>query len=127
MEEQKYLNELHTQHNEWVKKLNFVRDEIETFKNRLGEVVNKNHTTEVLAPAEGFQNQFIRHNEVIDELIHDINEEEHKVVINAKLSNIAANHRKAVSNASLQDRMETFDKIYDDLKHEYLKYLTKVF
>jgi hypothetical protein len=126
MENQKYLSELHAEHNEWKQKLNFVKDEIKTYKNRLSEVVSKNSKTDVLAPAEHFQNQFIRHNEVIDELIHDINSEEHKIVENAKVNNVATDHRSAPENMKLVDRMETFDKIYSDLKDEYLTFLTKV-
>ena len=126
MENQKYLSELHKEHIQWKKRLNFVKDEIRTYKNRLSEVVAKNTKTEVLSLAEHFQNQFIRHNEVIDTLLHDVNEEEHKIVMMAKANNVATDHRKADENDKLVDRMETFNKIYDELKNEYMDYLTKV-
>lgn len=126
MENQKYLSELHKDHIEWKKRLNFVRDEIKTFKNRLSEVVSKNSKTEVLSQAEHFQNQFIRHDEVIDTLLHDIHEDEHKIVQLAKSNNVATDHRKANENDMLVDRMVTFSKIYDELKDNYMNYLTKV-
>ncbi|MBT8327271.1 MAG: hypothetical protein KJP21_06075 [Bacteroidia bacterium] len=126
MENQKYLSELHKEHIEWRNQLNFVKDEIKTYKNRLSDVVSKNSKTEVLALAEHFQNQFIRHDEVIDTLLHDINEEEHKIVLMAKDNNVATDHRKADENEKLVDRMQIFDKIYKGLKNEYLEYLTKV-
>lgn len=126
MDNQNYISELHKQNGEWKVRLNFVRDEIATYKNRLSEVVSKNTETTILAPAEHFQNQFIRHNEVIDELLHDINAFEHKLVENVKENNIAVDHRKADVNENLVDRMEMFDKIYGELKQEYLDYLTKV-
>lgn len=126
MENQEYISELHKQNLVWKTTVNFVRDEIETYKNRLSEVVSKNTSTSVLAPAERFQNQFIRHNEVIDELLHDINAYEHVLVENIKENNIAVDHRKAEVNQNLVDRMETFNKIYADLKKEYLEYLGKV-
>ncbi|MGB0851359.1 MAG: hypothetical protein ACPGTP_08920, partial [Bacteroidia bacterium] len=78
MTTKKYLHEIHSENKDWIKALDFARDEIETYRNRLGEVTSKNTKTEVLASAEHFQNQFIRHCEVIDELKHDINEEEKK-------------------------------------------------
>ena len=122
----KYLHEIHNENQGWVKALDFARDEIETFRNRLGEVISKNTKTEVLAKAEHFQNQFIRHCEVIDELKHDINIEEKKIVENAKANNVATDHRKVNENEALVDRMESFDKIWSELKEEYNSYLVKV-
>ena len=87
MENQNYISELHKQNREWKSLINFVKEEIETFKNRLSEVVSKNRSVEVLAPAEHFQNQFIRHKEVIDELLHDINADEHRLAVNVKENN----------------------------------------
>jgi molybdopterin synthase catalytic subunit len=126
MSTEKYLHEIHNENKQWLKQLEFARDEIKTFKNRLGEITTKNTKTEVLAPAEHFQNQFIRHNEVIDELKHDINAEEHKIVENAKANNVATDHRKVEENASLVDRMDSFNKIWGELKEEYTDYLKKV-
>ena len=126
MSTKKYLHEIHNENKAWTKELDFVRDEIETFRNRLGEVTFKNTKTEILAPAEHFQNQFIRHCEVIDELKHDINEEEQKIVANAKANNVATDHRKVAENESLVDRMDSFDRIWNELKSEYMDYLKKV-
>lgn len=126
MTTKKYLHEIHNENKDWIKALEFARDEIETYRNRLGEVTSKNTKTEVLASAEHFQNQFIRHCEVIDELKHDINEEEKKIVENAKANNVATDHRKVEENESLVNRMEAFDKIWSELKDEYNHYLIKV-
>ena len=89
-------------------------------------MISKNTKTEVLAKDEHFQNQFIRHCEVIDELKHDINIEEKKIVENAKANNVATDHRKVNENEALVDRMESFDKIWSELKEEYNSYLVKV-
>jgi hypothetical protein len=124
--EQKYLHEIHKDNNEWIKIIDFAKDEIATFNNRLAEVVSKNTKTEILAKAEHFQNQFIRHNEVIDILKHDINEYEHSIVSLAKENNVATDHRKAPVNVELLDRMDTFDRIWNELKSEYAEYLSEV-
>jgi chromosome segregation ATPase len=124
--QQKYLSELHKEHVEWKKNLEFARDEINTFKNRLEEVVSSNTKSDILAPAEHFQNQFIRHEEVIDTLIHDINQEEHKIAENAKANNVATDHRKADENEGLVDQMKRFDELFAELKNEFSEYLSKV-
>jgi hypothetical protein len=126
MSTQKYLNDIHKENAQWLKDLDFAKDEIETYRNRLGEITQKNTKTEVLAPAEHFQNQFILHCEVIDELKHDINAEEHKIVENAKANNVATDHRKVDENSALVNRMQTFDKIWNELKTEYTEYLKNV-
>lgn len=124
MDNKKNANELHTEHKEWVNRLEFVRDEIHSFKNRLSELLQNTENNDVRAHAEHYQNQFIRHNEVIDELVHDINEEEHKMVVAVKKSNVAADENEFAENDKLVDRMETFDKIYGELKSDFMKYLS---
>jgi len=124
--DKKHLGELHTEHINWSKKLNFVKDEISSFKNRLEEVVQANTKTDVLAELEHFQNQFIRQNEVIDELLHDINSEEDKLVSSAKANIVASDHRIMDENMELVDRMKTFNKLYAELKDDFTTYLTRV-
>ena len=126
MENQKQLDELHKEHKRWIDELEFAKDEIKTFKNRLSEVVSKNTKTDVLAPAEHFQNQFIRQLEVIDELEHDVNAEQHKLVVKARENNVAVDHTTFSENDKLVDRMQMFTKLFKELKDEYNTYLAKV-
>ena len=118
----KYLNDLHKQYASWTKDLAFYKDEITTFVKRLEEIVSQNTKTEVTAQVEHFQNQFIRQNEVIDTLQHDIHEAEHKLVQNAKANNVATDHRKTEENAALVDQMKMFGKIYEELKTEFTRF-----
>lgn len=122
----KYLQEIHKENKDWIKALDFVKDQVVCYEKQLGEVTSKNTKTAVLARAEHFQNQFIIHCEVIDELRHDINLEEKKIVENVKANNIATDHIKVTENESLVERMERFDKIWSELKNEYLNYLVEV-
>lgn len=123
----KYLSDLHKEFTTWTKNLEFYRDEIKTYNSRLEEIVSRNSKIEVTSKVEHFQNQFIRQNEVIDELIHDIHAEEHKIAENAQENNVATDHRKAEVNTGLQSRMETFDKIYAELKDEFTRFMQEVF
>ncbi len=125
-ETKKYLSELHREHNDWEKALDFARDEISSFKNRLSEIVMANTKTEVLAQVEHFQNQFIRHNEVIDQLKHSIHAEEEKIAAIAQANNVATDRRKAKENMKLLDQMDSFDKLFSELKDEFKVFLTKV-
>lgn len=122
-----YVHEIHQQHREWNSVLDLAQDEILSFENRLGEIVNANTGKEVLAQAEHFQNLFIRHKEVTDELRHDIHEDELRIAENAKSNNVALEHRKTGENALLKQRVLDFQKIFDEMKSEYLRFLSKIF
>jgi hypothetical protein len=78
-----------------------------------------------MAELEKFQNKFIRENEVIDILIHDINGHEAILVNSVKENPVASDHRLFDDHSGLRDRMEVFLKIYNELKPEFMRYLTK--
>lgn len=124
---QKYIHELHAEHNEFLSILAFAKDEIKTFKNRLNEVVIANNKQEIMAQVEHFENQFLRHNEVIDELKHEIHECEVRISTIAQQNNVATDHRKVDDHAELRDQMVTFNKIYGELKAEFKMFLEKTF
>jgi spore cortex formation protein SpoVR/YcgB (stage V sporulation) len=123
---QEYLTTLHAEHNEWIKDLEFYKDEIASFENRLGEVALKNTHDSVLAPLEHLQNQFIREKEVIDILRHDIKADRKKLTHMVESNNVATDHRKTDDHSDLRERMDTFLKIYGDLKHEVTHFLAEV-
>jgi len=122
---QKYIHELHTEHNTYLSTLAFAKDEIKTFNNRLSDIVTANTKQEILAQVEHFQNQFIRHNEVIDELKHDVHEYEVRIARIAESNNVATDHRKVEDHTELRDQMDTFNHIYSELKNEFKLFLEK--
>lgn len=74
---------IYTQHQEnqgWHQKMSFYKDEIKVLQNRLGEVVNKNTSKDMLAQAEHFQNKFIVFRNNVDELSHKINLSEDQLI-----------------------------------------------
>jgi hypothetical protein len=124
---QKYIHELHTEHITYLSTLAFAKDEIKTFNNRLSEIVTANTKQEILAQVEHFQNQFIRHNEVIDELKHEVHECEMRIAKIAESNNVATDHRKVDDHVDLRDQMETFTHIFSELKNEFKLFLEKTY
>jgi uncharacterized coiled-coil DUF342 family protein len=125
MEAKTHISDLHSEHTEWLNKLLFIKDEIQTFNARLGEIINANNSVEVAASVEHFQNQFIRQREVIDELKHDIKQYENSLIQQVEANPVASDHRIVVDHPGLRDQMETFEKIYVDLKNEFTHFLSK--
>ncbi len=124
---QKYIHELHTEHITYLSTLAFAKDEIKTFNNRLSEIVTANTKKEILAEVEHFQNQFIRHNEVIDELKHEVHECETRIAKIAESNNVATDHKKVDDHADLRDQMDTFSHIFSELKNEFKSFLEKAY
>lgn len=121
----KHLDILHFEHEKWKNQLAFYQDELKTYRSRLEEISERYTDNEVLRGLEKYQNQFIRQNEVIDILIHDINRHE-TVLVDSVLDNpVASDHRLFDDHGGLRDRMEMFLKIYNELKLEFMRYLTR--
>lgn len=120
-----YLSDLHFEHTTWKSELVFQQDELKTFNARLEEVVPRYTDTTVLARSEQFQNQIIRYNEVLDELIHDINTHEHTLIDYAKEHPVAIDHVHFDDHGGIREKIETQREIYAEFKKEFLRYLTK--
>lgn len=60
-------------HNDWLRALDFYKQEIGILKNRLTEIAGRNTETEVLKQVEHFENQLKIQSENIDQLKHEIN------------------------------------------------------
>jgi len=118
-----YIKEIHLLHTEWNSILDLTRDEILSFENRLEEIAKANTGKEMLAQVEHFQNRFIRQKEVVDELRHDIHEVELRIAENVKENNVAVEHRKVEENFELKSRVHVFQKIFNEIKSEYLAFL----
>lgn len=123
--QRKHIDELHFEHNLWVMNMNFYRDEIRIFENRLSDLVQRNTKVEVTSQIEHFQNQFIRNREVAEEIISKCNDHDKFLANQAKDHPIAIDHVLFADHSKLRDEVETFDKIYRELKSEFLGFVRK--
>jgi hypothetical protein len=117
-ESKKHLDVLHFEHERWGKQLAFYTDELKIYTNRLGEISNRYTDSEILAKLEQFQNKFIVQQDAIDTLAHDIKIHETKIMTEAQKNLTAVEHRFFGDHGGLRDRMETFVKLYNELKNE---------
>lgn len=120
-----YLSDLHFEHQNWNSELLFQQDELKTFRSRLEEVVPRYTDTTVLAQSEQFQNQMIRHNEILDELLHDIKIHEQGLSHYAKENPVAIDHVHFDDHGGLRGKIEMQRKLYAEFKKGFLRFLTK--
>lgn len=120
-----YLYDLHQTYKNWLNELELANDEIEHFRANLEKVVIANNKTEITARTEQFQNQFITHLNELQILRHDIKAAENLIEKNITDNPVAVDHRKMEIDATLEDRMSQFQKLFKDLKTDYNGFLAK--
>jgi hypothetical protein len=118
------VKKLHRENKVWKNELLFVADEIKIYESRLSELVMGDTTKDMLRSLEHFQNQFIREKEVIDQLKHDVKIHEHKLVEFVR-NNVGDEELMIKVHYELKDRMETFRKIFGELKEKFYHFLAE--
>lgn len=114
-------DQFHHENKTWIRLLEFFKQENYFMKTRLSEVVDHSSDKDFLALAEQFQNKFILKDEYIDELRHDINEQDRILDENSAESLLTNLNR---SQGKLRNEMEYFEKDFNSLKTEFNKYLS---
>ncbi|HPK10912.1 MAG: hypothetical protein KDC16_07590 [Saprospiraceae bacterium] len=125
MKKKIHIDDLHFEHVAWKNELAYQRDELKSFEHRLEEVAPRYTDKEVLKKVEHFQNQFIRHFEVLDILDHDINVHEDELSSFAKEHPVAVDHVQFHDHKDVREKVETQREIYQELKDEFLRFLTE--
>jgi hypothetical protein len=123
METKTYFFDLHADHVEWLKALDFYQDEILIFKNRLAEVSAKNSSSDVKKEVEKYQNKFIIQKNEIDNLKHYIHGSEREMEEEIKKNPVAVDHRKTTEDLNIRDKVEMFVKLFADLKEEFNEFV----
>jgi hypothetical protein len=125
METTKTIYQLHEDHKIWLNKLAFYEDEILIMKKRIAELAKKNTSKEILSFIEHFQNQLIVQKEQIDILKHDINSHEKYIEEMANKKSVADGTKKLEDHPSHNERIETFEKLFNDLRKELIHFIAK--
>ena len=119
MNKQESIFELHADHQEWMSKLDFYKDDIKILTNRLAEIASKNTDKEILAEVEKFQNQFIVQNDNIDRIKHIITIDEDKLKAEVNRNPVAVDHRKMGNHDEEKDLVDTFEKNFHGIRADF--------
>lgn len=116
---------LHQEHLEWLNKLDFYKDDIAILKRRIEEVAAKNTGHDVMAMIEHFQNQLIIQRNELDEFRHAIKEHENEVEAAVKSNPTATNRQRLSDDPMLRTRMERYETIFNEMRMELYRFLSK--
>lgn len=120
-----YNSNMHFEHEQWEGELAFWKDELKSFNNRLSELVTRWTDKDVLAQLEHYQNEFVLHGGVIEDLQETIEEHETRIAGQSKTGADAIDMQLAKKHIEFRNRMETQRHIYAELKKEFFRFLTK--
>jgi hypothetical protein len=107
----------------WKHELSSSKQQIRHFESQLEFMSAQRLPKDLLAQVEHFQNNFICQKEVIDKLRHDLPDSRHKVehIFNSS-GNTASSEDGMDMHEMLGERMDTFRKLFDDLKDEFRRF-----
>lgn len=117
------IPQLHQEYTTWIGELNFYKEELAIFERHLAALLKENGNRTVAARAEQYQNQFIRHKEVIDELKHrlGVSERQLKAFVQA-VQGMGLSSIKMDNHPELRKDMHTFRKLFHELKEGFRKF-----
>ena len=116
---------LSTEHQDWLKAIDFYDNELDILEKRLTEVATKNTGIDAMKGVEHFQNQFIIQRNTIDELRHNINEHVHKTMVDAKDHGGRVETQQILEHGKVKEEFDVFEKVINELRDEFKLYLTK--
>ena len=120
------LSELHSEHNEWQNKIKFYKGELSQFNSRLSDLLAKNSSSEILPSVEHFQNQFIRHKEVLDIMRHDMKQHENAIEAETQSRGDTEGSETITQEHKVQqEKLDQFEKLFQELRNEFHLFLNK--
>jgi hypothetical protein len=120
-----YNSNMHFEHELWKGELDFWKDELKSFNNRLSELVTRWTDKDVLAQLEHYQNEFVLHGSVIEDLEEVIEEHETRIAGQSIEGEDAIDMPLAKKHIEFRNRIETQRDIYSKLKKEFFRFLEK--
>ncbi len=115
----------HSEHTEWLNKMEFYKDEIAIMQKRLDEIAAKNTASDVMKDLEHFQNQFLIQSNNISSIKHHIKREEKEIEANITSNPVAADHRKVEDHSEERTMVTDFESNFEKLRKEYNTFLGK--
>ncbi len=114
-----------TDHIEWMNSLDFYNKELAILVERLQEIAAKNNSSEAVTGIEHFQNQFFVQRGNIDELKQIIHWHTFKVAGEAQANTDQTETVLDEGHEEVNEQFNTFQKVFNDLRHEFNGFASK--
>jgi hypothetical protein len=117
------VTHMNNAHGDWLRAIDFYKQELDILKARLTEIASKNSHPDVLQQVEHFENQFTIQRENMDKLAHEIH------------TNLASTSREVQESGAgyiddtllaqhhrLQERFTAEEKVIHELRHDFNRF-----
>jgi hypothetical protein len=105
-------------HNDWLRALNFYKEEIHIFRQRLNEIAAKN-TGSPLVLVEHYENQFVLHTEMIGRLAHSIRADLSAITTHAGAHAGFEHEELPEEQDGLEQQFIIEEKLFIELRHSF--------
>jgi hypothetical protein len=121
----KSIRELHFDHELWLAEMAFWKQEIEILDKYLAAVIVSLSDTDARAEVDHFQNQFFIQSNFINSLKNDVKAQEKLISqLENDINNRLLQQKKADDEYEIRDKMLTNEKLYNELKLSFKKWLS---
>ncbi|MCB9251009.1 MAG: hypothetical protein H6605_00945 [Flavobacteriales bacterium] len=125
MTAEKKIYTLHHEHQEWLKKLSFYKDDLKVMQNRVEEVAKNYTSQDFQAMVDHYLNQFLIQGERINSLKHEIKNYEHLIQNSVLDNSTAVDHRTLPDHEAQREKMVRFEEIFAELREDLMNFLSK--
>lgn len=110
-------------HSDWVRTLDFYRQEISILKKRLTELASRNTGKDVMPQVEHYENQWKVQIDNIDRLEHEISQNAMEIGRQAKESSAGYIEKElAVQHTDLSHKVERQEEMVNQLRREFNRF-----
>ena len=123
--EKPFLNSsnMEFEHQRWKGEIAFWKNELESFNNKLSELITRWADKEELSEVGYYQKQFIYHGGVIEDLLESITQKEIRTSTLNNSDNLIEDSNLSERHIELRKRMEKQREIYAELKKNSFGFL----
>lgn len=115
----------HEENVDFLKRLEFYKEEIKILSGRLEEVAGKNSAADCLVLVERFQNQLIVQRNNIDEIRHEVKQDENRLEAEINENETAVDRRSLPYHEREAELMAGFEKNFNDLRQDMKEFFSK--
>lgn len=119
------IEDLHFENESWRKELHFWEDELKCFMHRLEELASRSTDRRLLVELEQYQNQFIIHQNALNEFIEQISAHERNIAETLKTSYEPEGVSLYNMHKAFREKMDTERKLFHALKKRFFRFLEK--
>ncbi len=120
-----YNEDLHFEHQQWSRELDFWQDELKTFKHRLEEISTKWQDKELLTKLDHFENHFQIHERKINAFKEKIYAHELNMAQQSKAGVVSIDRISYTYHLDFRDQINVQREMYQELKKDFYQFLTQ--